>query len=298
MTRRELIAAALAAARPLAAKNRIDRSRVSAITDEIALSPGEAIAFARQYGLQWVELRGVPGGKASYAELPEAELRAAARELAGNGLKVSFLNTGMLKYMLPGTEPDNPKARSPRAAEQFERRMETLDRAMRAAHIFGVDKVRIFTFSRVKEPEALFGRIADIIGEMAKVAAREKVKLLVENEASCNVATCAESAALLKLVDERWVGINWDPLNGTRFQEAPYPDGYRLLPKKRIGNVQIKGRSILPGPQQLDWAAIFKALEADGYAGQVGLETHIFGEGLIQASHDSMQAILRIVEPS
>jgi hypothetical protein len=33
----------------------------------------------------------------------------------------------------------------------------------------------------------------------------------------------------------------------------------------------------------------------DGYTGNFGLETHIFGEGQIQASHDSMKEILRIL---
>jgi hypothetical protein len=37
---------------------------------------------------------------------------------------------------------------------------------------------------------------------------------------------------------------------------------------------------------------------ADGYRGKFGLETHIFGDGQIQASHDSMQEILRVVESS
>ena len=63
--------------------------------------------------------------------------------------------------------------------------------------------------------------------------------------------------------------------------------------------MQIKGKSVLPAyGQLLDWAAIFAALARDGYQGECGLETHIFGEGQIQASHDSMKAILRIVESS
>ena len=68
-----------------------------------------------------------------------------------------------------------------------------------------------------------------------------------------------------------------------------------MLPKKRVMNVQIKGRSILDGPQKLDWRAIFDTLAKDGYKGQVGLETHIFGEVQIQASHDSMKEILKLV---
>ena len=52
----------------------------------------------------------------------------------------------------------------------------------------------------------------------------------------------------------------------------------------------------MDGPQKLDWRAIFDGLVKDGYKGQVGLETHIFGDGQIQASHDSMKEILKIVK--
>lgn len=299
ITRRELIATGVAAAAPLLAKNRIDRPRLSAITDEIARSPAAAIDFVKQYRLQWVELRGVPGGKGKrYADMPAAEVRAAASEFADNGLAVSFLNASLLKYNLPGTEPVDERRRGRDDTPKFERRLESLRSAINAAHILGVDKVRVFAFSRVKEPLALLPRIADILGEMVEIAAREKIRLLVENEASCNIATCTELAEMMRLLPSPWIGINWDPLNGVRFKEAPIPDGYAKLPKERIGNVQIKGKSILPGPDTLDWAAIFQALANDDYREQCGLETHIFGEGQIQASHDSMKAILRVVEGS
>jgi len=128
------------------------------------------------------------------------------------------------------------------------------------------------------------------------VAERENVRLLVENEGSCNVATCAEVAALMKMLPSKGLGINWDALNGAAQGETPFPDGYRMLPKQRIGNVQIKGRSVLEGPQRLDWAAIFQAMASDGYQGCFGLETHIFGPDLFQKSHECMREIMRIVD--
>lgn len=301
MTRRELLSLPLV---PVLGSARIDRSRISAITDEIAPSPAEAIRFAQQYGLKWVELRAVPGQKTYYQFLEEPELRAARKELDAAGVRVSFLNTGLLKFPLPGTEPlryrnEAPEARARRLARdqaEFDRRMEELRKAIRAAHILGTDKVRIFAFTRVAEPLALLPRIAEILEPMIALAEKENVRLLVENETSCNVATCAEAAALLRLLPSKHFGVNWDAQNGAAFNETPFPDGYNLLPKDRIGNVQIKGRSVLEGPQKLDWAAIFRAMEADGYQGCFGLETHIFGPELFQKSHECMREILRIVD--
>ena len=40
----------------------------------------------------------------------------------------------------------------------------------------------------------------------------------------------------------------------------------------------------------------FLTLQKDGYQGKIGLETHIFGEGRVAASHASMKEILRIVQ--
>ncbi|MBI3473074.1 MAG: sugar phosphate isomerase/epimerase [Candidatus Solibacter usitatus] len=304
MTRRELLAGTLAAS-ALAARNKIDRTRISAITDEIAVSPEDAIAFALQYKLQWVELRAVPGKKgAEYAFMPEAEVKAAAAAFKRNGLGVSFLNSSLLKFPWPGTEParqrqETPEARAKRLEREsarFNQRMDDLRKALNAAHILEVDKVRVFTGTRVAEPGKLFPRIIDVLGEMAFAAEKEKVHLLIENEGSCNVATSAEVAELLQGLSSKWIGINWDPLNETGHQEVPFPDGYNRLPKKRIGNVQIKGKSLLDDQQRLDWKAIFASLVKDGYAGKVGLETHYFDGTLIEKSHLSMREILRIAE--
>jgi sugar phosphate isomerase/epimerase len=310
LTRRQALGTFIGAPALFGRKGAIDRSRISIITDEAAKDQADSIAFARKYKLQWLELRGVPGNKRSYFTLPEPDLRAAAREFKESGIRISFLNTGMLKFGLPGTMPsrrknDAPDARARREEQekaQFERRLDDLNQAIRAAHILEVDKVRVFAFTRVDDPMALMPRIADILGEMVKIAEKEKVRLLMENEASCNVGSCAELAAVVKMVPSRYFGINWDPLNALSLKETPFPEGYALLPKKKIWNVQIKGHSLRDGPRKLDWRAIFRALEKDGYMGQVGLETHIFDEPdrsrLIEHSHACMQEILRLVQQS
>jgi sugar phosphate isomerase/epimerase len=282
------------AALPAWAGNRIGRSRVSAITDEIARTPAGAIEFARQYGLQWLELRNVPGARKEYFSLPEADLKQASAEFRDGGVRISFLNTSMFKYWLPGTEPASPRAR--KDPTRYERRKEELRQAIQAAQILGVDKVRVFTFWRTQDGDAILPRVAEHIQELAEIAARNKIRLLIENEGACSVASCAQLVALLKIVPSRRVGINWDPLNAAHAKEIAFPDGYQMLPFKRIGNVQIKGKSILAGPERMDWAAIFRRLDKDGYRGQVGLETHIFGDIQIQKSHESIQEILRIVE--
>lgn len=70
------------------------------------------------------------------------------------------------------------------------------------------------------------------------------------------MVTCREGSELLKLVPSKAIGLNWDVYNGFSAGENPYPDGYQLLPKERIGNVQVKGRSLLDEERRLNWGTI------------------------------------------
>ncbi len=304
MTRRELLAVGAVCVSQMWARLRFDKSRISAITDEIGKTTDDAIAFAHQYGLQFVEIRNPPGNRREYFTLSEPEIKADAMRFAREGLKVSFVNTSLLKFGWPGSDPVRRRAEDAAARERrlasekarWDRRLEDLHKAIRCAQIMRCDKVRVFTGSRVADPRTMYNRIAETIGgEMAVVAEKEKVHLLIENEGSQNVGTSAELADVMKLIPSKWVGLNWDPHNAYGREKA-YPDGYAVLPKKRILNVQVKGKGVMPqSPEKEDWKTIIQALDKDGYRGEIGLETHIFDGTLIAAANISMKELMRIV---
>src|SRR5579872_4719691 len=102
MTRRELLAGAVAATALSAGTPKIDRSRISAISDEIGRTPQGSIDFAKKYGLQFLELRNIPGAKQEYSFLPEGEVKLAAADFASNGIRISFMNSSLLKFPWPG----------------------------------------------------------------------------------------------------------------------------------------------------------------------------------------------------
>jgi len=286
----------------------MDKTRISAITDEIGLTTAESIAFAHHYGLQFVEIRNPPknepNGKREYFALTEAEIKADAVRFSTEGLKVSFVNTSLMKFTWPGTEAarkrtEDAAAREKRLAAEkarWDNRLEDLKKSIRCAQMMGCDKLRVFAGTRVDDPKSMYSRIAETIGgEMAAVAEKEKVYLLLENEGSQNIATSAELADVMKLMPSKWVGFNWDPHNAYG-KETSFPDGYNLLPKKRMLNVQVKGKGIMPAsPEKEDWKAIMTALDKDGYKGKIGLETHLFDGTLIAAAHTSMEEMIHIV---
>lgn len=303
--RRHFLAAALGS--PLLHASVFDRSRLAIIADEAGDTLEEWVSFARQYRLSHLEMRAIiqAGHSVMLDELPPAELKPIAARLASEGIRVSFLNSALLKYTLPGTVPvekedwyENLYARRRLTPEILYRtRNERLRRALETARILGTNQLRTFTFWRVKEPRLLYPRLVDLIGEMGEVAKSANMKLLVETEFATNVATSAEMRDLLARLPSPSIGINWDPQNSLVLEPDVFPAGYRKLPKDRIGNVQIKAEGLFGrnGKNKLPWGEIFQTLQNDGYRGLFGLETH-FGHGPANfaMSHRAMQEMIRL----
>jgi hypothetical protein len=284
VTRRELFVGGAAGASILWARNHWDRSRISAITDEIGKSADDAADFAHEFGMQFVEVRNQPGSNREYASGREADMQADATHLLNGSVRVSVVSTSLLRFAWPGSQTSP----APAAADQarWDRRMDDLRKALRCAQIMGADKLRIFAGARAADPSGMLQRTADAIAEMATESEKQKVTLLLENDPATNVADCAELAAVMKLVPSKWVGINWKPA----------PDGYALLPKKRILNVRAPAGSLAPGKAEtVNWKTLLLALDKDGYAGRVTLETGIAGSPGIAVARDSLDELMHIV---
>jgi len=296
LSRRQVLAGAavLAAASPLSAfKSRITKASISAITDEIGLTQAEAIDFAHHYGLTCVELRNIPETKKEVAKMTEPEVKAVAAELGAAKLKVTFLNTSLLKFNWPGLQPGATVR--PMDQKKWDSRKEDVETALRAANILGVDKVRVFTGKRVEHPETTYKLIVQTMEELLPMAEKAKVHLLIENEYSQNIGNSAESRDIMAMLPSKWIGLNWDPGNAQFLKETPFPDGYSLVPKDRILNIQFKAQNTLDGPDKMDWKAVLEALKKDNYQHKLGLETHGNAAQRMEHAHASMEEMLRIV---
>ncbi len=295
--------AVLAAGRLQAFKSRITKANISAITDEIGATQADAIEFAHRYGMECVELRNVPETKKEFSYLSEPELKKWAAELSANRLKVTFLNCSLFKFSWPGTEPENaaketPEKRAARLAadqKKWDRRKEDVASALNAANILGCDKIRLFTGTRVANPETVYPLIVRTVEELIPMAEKARVKLLIENESTENIGTSAELKAIMELIPSKAVGCNWDPGNAQSLHEVPWPDGYSVLPKDRMMNAQFKAKNLLDGPEKLDWKAILEAMQKDGYKGHIGLETHGGPGTLLERANESMKRIMQMV---
>jgi sugar phosphate isomerase/epimerase len=261
--------------------------RVSVINDEISQDFGHVCEVAsRDFGMGWIELRSM--WKKNIVSLDEKEVAEAQRILAKYQLKVTDIASPLFKVDWEGAP--RSKFSTPndfRANFGFRQQDEVLERAIALAKAFQTDRVRCFDFWRLENQAPYRAAINDKLGEAADKAGQKGITLVLENDSSNNTATGAEAAKVLDAVKSPNLMLNWDPGNAAASGETPYPDGYNLLPKERIGHCHCKdavkkgkGYDWAPmGGGIIDWAGQFKALKRDGYHFAVSLETHWNGGG-------------------
>jgi sugar phosphate isomerase/epimerase len=277
--------------------------RVAVINDEISQDFDHACyVAAHDFGLQWVELRGM--WKKNLTELDAAEIKQALDILEKYKLRVTDIASPLYKADWPGAPLSKQSERRDQFHADFDFKQQDalLEHCIDLAKTFHTDRIRCFDFWRLDDVKPYRDAINNKLRQAARRCAKDDLILLLENEMSCNTATGAEAAATLKAVPEPNFMLNWDPGNAATFPDnKPFPDGYNLLPKHRIGHCHAKNVVRKPdgkwewapvGTGIVDWAAQLRALQRDGFRFAVSLETHWRGAGTPEASSRiSMQGL-------
>ena len=264
--------------------------RVAVINDEITQDFGRACEIAaHEFGMEWIELRGM--WNKNLLKLDAKEVEEARRILERNKLRVTDIASPLFKV----DWKDAPKSKYSPKRDQFnadftfDQQDEVLERCIELAKAFRTDRVRCFDFWRLDDPAPYRAAINQKLMDAAKTAGKNGMILVVENEMTCNTATGAEAAELLNKISSPHLMLNWDAGNAAARGETPYPDGYNLLPKNRIGHCHCKDVAkktdgsnhewAAMGRGVIDWVGQFQALKRDGYRYAVSLETHWRGAG-------------------
>ncbi|MSQ43579.1 MAG: sugar phosphate isomerase/epimerase [Chloroflexi bacterium] len=237
------------------------------ITDEISQDFDVAVKMARDFHLDGLEIR--TAWDVRIDRMTVGQLNRVRDTAVANGLAIASLASPVFKCAL-----DDPGE----VAENFD----ILKRCIDAAHALGTDLVRAFTFWRVEHPETRTPDIAAHFREAARIAADGKVRLIIENEHTCNVATSAEIDAFLTEVATPTVRALWDPCNAFwSGEEDAVSSGYDRV-KAHIAHVHVKDSVIdggkhvatVLGEGEVGVQGQLDRLLLDGYAGYVSLETH------------------------
>lgn len=274
--------------------------KLAVISDGLSDDFEAALKLLRNYQVHWVELRSV-WGKYNTETTPE-QTRRLKELLDQYQIRCSQVDTALYKCTLPGTKTLGAGTPVYPYAEQ----MDLLKRACDRAHAWGTDKVRIFTFWRVAEPEKIYPRISAEVQKAAEVAKAAGIRLTIENEDATNVGTVHELAKMLATLPAN-VGANYDIGNGMWLGEVSYPDGYKALDPKRIWNVHLKGaqcgphltkcRETFADVGQIDLKGQLQAFLRDGYDGTMALECEFEAPGLSHSltTQRSLEGLIKVM---
>jgi L-ribulose-5-phosphate 3-epimerase len=221
---------------------------LAVINDEIGQDFGRSCELASQImGLNSIELRGM--WNKNLAELDSAELAEAKKILQRYRLSVTDIASPLFKVDWPGAPiAKDRQQRSEFKADaggfnanfDFKRQDQLLEHCIELANFFQTDRIRCFDFLRLDDQRPYRRAINDKLREAAVRSAKSNKILMLENEESCNTRTAEEAAAVLQAVPNSNFMLNWDPANAAAVGSTPYPNGYAVLPKDRIGHCHCK----------------------------------------------------------
>lgn len=236
------------------------------ITDEVSQDLAVAIALAKAFHLDALEIRSVE--EKNPFQMSRGDYQRIAQQAAEAGLAVCCVGSPFFKCDIEDEAA---------VAEH----MEGLRRTIEGTHILGAKMIRGFSFWRSKTvtPE----RIADRYAPVIELAQREDVTLVLESEPSVNTGNMQQLATLLAVIRHARIRALYDPGNEIcdHGAPAPYPAGYQCL-RPYLAHVHVKDMvrtkdgfdPACIGKGQVDFDSIFDALRKDGYDGYATLETH------------------------
>jgi len=277
--------------------------KLGIITDEISEELDQALDFITHYSLGYCEVREM--WQKNIMSLSREELNRAQTLIARRGLRVSSIASPIFKYALPEmpAQPDGALVFHSTFTERDT--SELLRKSFEIAHFFGTDKIRVFSYWRVAEPEKAYPYVRDRLAKAADLAARNGIILMVENEYDCNVGSAKELGRILRDVNSPHLRANWDLANAAMMNDIPFPNGYREV-AGLVSHVHVKDVKRDPASGQLTWAPVgsgiidwpgqLKALQEAQYTGTLSLETHFRPNGdALENARASIEGLLKII---
>ncbi len=268
--------------------------QVSLFTDEVHQDPEVFIPFFSKEKIRFAEIRTVRGKRVPFLE-PGDKKRLPSR-LRDQGIKTSAVSPGLFKA----------KAKEGRAV--FEKGLQyAFLKALEAAHDFGCTRVIIFVPDKPKGAKSgdFPAWLIEGLYKAASMAAKENLRVCLENEPGTWAGTGDETRRLLSRVWHPHLRANWDPANAFFAGETPWPDGYRKL-RPLVDHVHVKDavgsdkgnggimKFVPLGKGMVAWEKQLQDLVAEDYNGFITLETHC--EPLEKTTPLSLKALRRLLD--
>lgn len=245
------------------------------ISDEVSQELPVVRQFLREFNLPGLELRSLNGR--AFKDLTRDDIATLAAAASDENWRIFGCATPVFKCALA----DENAIREHR---------EIFKRSLDVARELGCDLLRIFTFLREPNPleSGRLQRVTDHLLGLVELAKNSGIRLGIENEHSCLIATVTEMQAVLAGLPADQVGAIWDPCNVLYVPGAAVPTADAITRLgRRLFHVHVKDARRRPGTNggllavglpvglgEVDWRAHLTALQHSGYRGLLSLETH------------------------
>lgn len=236
---------------------------ISGFADEISPDFSQQLESLREFGVQYMELRGIDSVNVS--DLSPEKLQDVKSRLAASGVKVSSIGSPIGKI---GIE------------EPFAPHLEKLKRTLEIQKELGAPYLRMFSFylPQDRPAEEFRGQVLERLSAMAEEAARWDAVLLHENEKGIyggNAARCLD--IMEQLYGEHFRAV-FDFANFVEVGQDTL-EAYNML-NPYIEYVHIKDataeKKIVPAGKGIGRVEdILRDLTAGGWSGFLSLEPHL-----------------------
>ncbi len=247
--------------------------QISVISDEISQDPAAVVRFVRDFGLGGFELRSMFGR--AFKDLTSGDVAEIRAITTGEGLRIHGCATPVFKCELD----DSASVLG---------HIEIFKRSLQVAGELGCNLVRVFSFLRSSEAlsKPVADRIASNLTRLADLSAASGIRLGIENESSCRVATGSEMLRLAESFNHPSAGWIWDPCNALYVPgEKGFPTAAFSKFSGRVIHVHVKDAVRTPGGSSLarpspvgeggvGWMQHLAEIRRSGYQGLLSLETH------------------------
>jgi sugar phosphate isomerase/epimerase len=242
---------------------------LSGFGDEIDPEPTVQIAVLQALGARHIEVRSAWG--INIVDLDDDQLEHLGDVLRRRGMRVSAIASPIGKVDV-STAVDDEVAR--------------LERALRAAQVLETGYIRIFSFFRSDglSAEAVRDDVMIRMAALARVAEREGVTLLHENEKDIYGDTPERVLDIIETVGSARLRVAWDSANFVQVGVRPFADAYAML-RPHLEYLQVKdavaasGDVVPVGEGDGQLRETLTALRDSAYAGFASLEPHLALQG-------------------
>ncbi len=239
--------------------------KLTGFGDEISPDLTTQLEVMESVGIKHLELRGVKGK--NILELNSEEIEEARQILKEKAFKISAIGSPVGKIEITG---------------DFSLDLERLKKAISLARAFKTKYIRIFSYYLPEGENRLsYGKeVIRRVEEMARVAEKEKIVLVLENEDDVYGDIPERCLEILENIDSPYLRSTFDPANfiiaGVKPYREAFPKMINYVEYLHVKDARFSDKTITPaGEGDGEIKEILKELKKRNFDGFLSLEPHL-----------------------